>query len=188
MVWLVIGVVVFAAVHLVPTVAPGVRARLAGVLGEGPYKGAFAAFLIAALVIIVLGWRAADPAPVYPPPDWGPALTGNLLIIGLILFFGGRFSSVISRSIRHPQLVGVAIWAAAHLFVSGDDRALIVFGGIGIWAVAEIFALNRRDGAWQRPKLKPLRREMLALGSGLAGYAVLIFAHEFLFGVSPLSG
>ena len=187
MVWLVVGVALWAAVHLLRGVVPALRTRLVGAIGEGPYKGVFSLLLIAAIVAIVLGWRATVPSPVYEPPAWGPAVTGNLLIIGMLLFFGGRFSSLISRNVRHPQLAGVAVWGLAHLFANGDDRSLVLFGGIGLWAIAEIAVINRREGAWERPERKSLRTELRPLAIGLGGYAVLIFAHEFLFGVSPLS-
>ena len=188
MIWLVAGVVLYAFVHLAPSVVPAVRAQAVSALGEGPYKGLYAALVAGGVVAIVLGWRATVPAPLYEPPSWGPAVTGNLLIIGLILFFGGRFSSLISRNIRHPQLVGVAVWALGHLFANGDDRSLILFGGIGLWAVVQIVAINRREGAWQPPEPKSLRTEVRPLAIGLAGFALMMFAHEYLFGVTPLAG
>jgi uncharacterized membrane protein len=188
MVWLVAGVAIWAAVHFLPGIAPTLRTRLAGGIGEGPYKGAFSLLLIVGVVAIVIGWRAIVPTPVYEPPAWGLGVTRNFLIIGMILFFGGRFSSLISRNIRHPQLVGVAVWAAGHLFSNGDDRSIILFGGLGLWAIAEIIAINRRDGVWQPPEPKSLRTELRPLAIGLAGFAIVMFAHEFLFGVSPLAG
>jgi uncharacterized membrane protein len=187
MVWLVIGVAIWSGVHLLRGIAPEIRLRLVGAIGEGPYKGIFSLLLIAGIVVTVLGWRAVVPAPVYEPPSWGPAVTGNLMIIGMILIFGGRYSSLISRNIRHPMLIGVAVWSLAHLFANGDDRSLILFGGIGLWSVAEITLINRRDGAWQAPERKSLRTEIRPLAIGLAGYAIMVFAHEFLFGVTPLS-
>ncbi len=187
MVWLVAGVALWSAVHLLRGIAPALRTRLVGAIGEGPYKGVFSLLLIAGIVVIVVGWRASVPSPVYEPPPWGAAVTGNLMIIGMILLFGGRRSSLISRNVRHPMLVGVAVWSLAHLFANGDDRSLVLFGGIGLWAALEIVALNRREGAWQRPERKSLRTEVRPLAIGLIGYAVLVFAHEFLFGVSPLA-
>ena len=46
---LIIGVALFAAVHLVPGLAPGRRQALWDRLGEGGYKGLFSLLLIAAL-------------------------------------------------------------------------------------------------------------------------------------------
>jgi hypothetical protein len=45
--------------------------------------------------------------------------------------------------------------------------------------------LNRRDGARSQPEPAPLRFDAALLGIGVAAYAVLVFAHLWLFGVAP---
>ncbi len=88
--------------------------------------------------------------------------------------------------IRHPQLTGFAIWAGAHLLANGDRQSLILFGGLGLWAVLAILFINRRDGAWVKPDPLPMTAEVKPLAIAIVGFAVLFFAHPWLFGVSPL--
>ncbi|MYE01914.1 MAG: NnrU family protein, partial [Alphaproteobacteria bacterium] len=67
---LVAGLVLFIALHLVPSVAP-LRAGLVAGMGEKPYRGVFSALAFAGLAMIVWGYAAAPFEPVYSPPDWG---------------------------------------------------------------------------------------------------------------------
>ena len=55
------GLTVWCLVHLFPSVAPASRENLAFKLGENPYKGLFSLFILAALVMIVFGWKTATP-------------------------------------------------------------------------------------------------------------------------------
>ena len=183
MIWLVVGVALFSVVHLVPSVAPQARARFVERLGAGPFKGVFALLVVAAIVSMVFGWREVTPSPVYQPPAWGAIVTGVLLIVALILFFS---PPKLTQLIRHPQLGGVVVWALAHLFANGDDRSLVLFGGLGLWAIVEILTVSRREGAWQRPGAGPFRANAIRVVLGLVAYAVIIIVHPYLFGVSPL--
>jgi len=57
---------------------------------------------------------------------------------------------------------------------------------MGLWAVAEIRLLNRRDGAWQRPEALPLVAELKPLVGAAVAFAILFAAHPYFAGVSPL--
>ena len=41
----------------------------------------------------------------------------------------------IKRMLKHPMLVGVKLWALAHLLANGDLASIILFGAILAWAV-----------------------------------------------------
>ena len=68
---LVLGVLLWSGVHLFPSLGSEARSRVIGRVGEGPYKGLFALSLVAAIVLMVMGWRASTPIHVYAPPAWG---------------------------------------------------------------------------------------------------------------------
>ena len=42
----------------------------------------------------------------------------------------------VKRLLRHPQLTGVALWGIGHLLANGESRSIILFGGLGAWAIA----------------------------------------------------
>jgi uncharacterized membrane protein len=68
-----------------------------------------------------------------------------------------------------------------HLLANGDLRSLVLFGGIGLWAVIEILSISRRDGAWEKPEPLPFTAEVKPLVAGVVAYAVLTFAHPYIF-------
>ena len=80
----------------------------------------------------------APSSPVYDPPSWGIHLN-NLLMLGR----RRRCSAPATRRaacaawLRHPMLTGVVVWAVAHLLVNGDVASLVLFGWMGLWALAE---------------------------------------------------
>ncbi len=152
MTWLVLGVLSWSAVHLFPCSATSARSRLIDRLGEQAYRGLFALAILVSIVVMALGWRASAPAIVYLPPAWGALAANVLVFIALVLFAASGVASNLKRLVRHPQLTGVLVWSGAHLLSNGEDRSLVLFGGLGLWAIVAITLINRRDGAWEKPE------------------------------------
>jgi len=100
-----------------------------------------------------------------------------------MIFLGSAVPTNLKRVLRHPQLLGVAIWSAAHLLSNGADRWLVLFGGLGSWSVLEMLAINRRDGARQQPEPVPVAAELKSLVAAVVAFAVLYFAHPYITGV-----
>lgn len=186
MIWLILGVATWSVLHLLKSAAPGFRGALIAKLGENGYRGLFSLLLLGALVLIVLGWRAAEPVEVYKPFDAIRPLGSLFILAGFWLMAASRSKSNVRRFVRHPQLSGVIAWAVGHLISNGDMLALILFGGMGAWAVLEMLLINRRDGAWAKPEPAPLSAEILPLGIGFALFVAIFFLHPYLFGVSPI--
>ena len=186
MIRLVLGVLLWSGVHMIPCAARPMRARLVARLGDQAYRGVFSLAIVAAIGLMVVGWRATPPTFLYPPPAWGHDVALVLVLIGLVLFAASTFPSNIKRFVRHPQLCGVFIWAAAHLISNGEGRSVVLFGGIGAWALVAIGFINRRDGPYERPAPQPLSAELKPVVAALVAYAILFLAHPYLFGVSLL--
>jgi len=81
------------------------------------------------------------------------------------------------------MLVGVKIWALAHLLINGDLGGMVVFGATLAWAVYDRIAVKRRgDAGW--PRIDHFTRaDALAVGLGSLAYAAMIFLHPILIGV-----
>ena len=182
---LVLGVLLWSVTHLVPAVAAGFRKRVIGRIGENPYKGLFTLVMVLAIYLIISGWKATLPEFLYVPPDWGRHAAALLVLIAFILFSASHGKNNIKRFVRHPQLTSVIVWGGAHLLANGESRSIVLFGGLALWALAEIVLLNRRDGAWQKPEPAPVRKDVIAVVAGLAVYLVIAFLHQWLFGFSP---
>ncbi|MEO0912986.1 MAG: NnrU family protein, partial [Pseudomonadota bacterium] len=127
MVLLIAGMVLWWGAHVFKRLAPEARAGLQARMGDGS-KGVFALLILLSVVLMVLGYRAADFVAVYTPPGWATHLN-NLLMFGAIALFGMGNSKGRARSwFRHPMLMGLATWAVAHLLVNGDLASLVLFG------------------------------------------------------------
>lgn len=184
---LIVGVVLWSVTHLFPAYAPGARRNLIARLGEKAYKGMFALVIVAALALIVMGWKATLPDFLYAPPTWGRHLTALLVLIAFILFGASHGRNNIRRIVRHPQLSGVIIWGIGHLLANGETRSVILFGGLTAWAVLSILLINRREGAREKPEPAPVRKDVIAVVAGVVVYAVVAGAHQWLFGFSPFA-
>lgn len=179
----VLGVALWCVTHLIPSMAPGLRGRLMSI-GEGPYKGLFALTIVGSLLLIIFGWRAAVPSMVYAEPDWGRVVNMATMLIGLILFAAAFLKTNIKRYLRHPQLTAVLLWSVGHLLANGDSRSVILFGAMGVWSVIAMLAINRRDGAWQKPESVPVGRDLVPVIIGVVFYAVLGWVHPYIAGIS----
>ena len=112
---LIVGLLLFTLVHLMPAAFGNVRESLVTRLGENAYRGLFSLLVIASLVLIVLGWRSAVPTSIYAPPLIGGPIVAALMLAALVLFVAARSGSNIKRYVRHPQMLAVILWSAAHL-------------------------------------------------------------------------
>jgi uncharacterized membrane protein len=107
----------------------------------------------------------------------------------------------IVRLHRHPLLLALALWAAAHVVPNGDLAHLILFGTFACFSLLGMHLVDRRrqremGDRWQilhdtviRTQLRPPSRiggDALRLFAGLLLFVVLIWLHPAIIGVSPL--
>ena len=188
MTWLIIGVLLWSVVHLFPALLPAQRAKLLESLGENKYKGLFSLDMVIALVLIVVGWKNAEVRAIYNPPLYGSPVVTVLMFLSFLLFAAASAPGNIKRFIRHPMLTGMALWGGAHLLANGDNRSIVLFGGLGLWAVIEIIMISRRDGEWRKARAVPFSKDFMTVVATAVIFAIVIYGHEWLFGVPPLPG
>lgn len=183
---LVLGVLLWSVLHFIPSLARPLRSSLIESMGDGTYRIVFSLGVVASIVLMVLGWRSGVQTAVYDPPAWGPPL-GSLLILVAFIFIGlAHAKTNVKRFVRHPQLTGMVLWAIGHLLANGDNLSLVLFGGMGLWALIEMPLINNREGLWQKPDPVPLTSELRPLLTGIVVFVVIFAAHPYLFGVSPI--
>ncbi len=183
---LIIGVVLWSALHLFPALLPETRGRLIERLGNGRYRGLFALSIVAALVLIIFGWRSSAVEPIYAPPLYGHPVVTGMMLLSFILFAAANAPGNTKRFLRHPMLAGMLVWAGSHLLANGDNRAVVLFGGLGVWAIIAMLAINRRDGAWKKPAAVALSRDLMTIVAAAAIFAIVLYFHAAVIGVSPL--
>jgi len=186
---LIIGVLLWSAVHLYPSLFPQRRAQFIEKLGS-KYQGVFALCIVFSIILIVLGWRSTVPNPVYDVPSWGRGLNMLTMFIAILLLGAGSSKGIsrIKQYIRHPMLTGVAVWGIGHLLANGDIRSVILFGGMTIWAIVSMITISRNEGAWVKPaEVAGVKREGILLGITVVVYLVLFVSHRWFAGM-PIVG
>ncbi len=179
-----IGLGIWIFIHLIPSMAGNYRTRVVTGIGEGPYKLIFSLCLLAAIVFMVFGWRSMTPDHIYTPPTWGRHLAMLLMLLTFHLFAVARSKSNIKRFLRHPQLTGLLLWSIGHLFANGDSRSVILFPVLFIWALVEMYFINRREGPWQKPEPVSAGTEVFTAVKGIVLYLIFLFAHPYLTGIT----
>ena len=181
---LAVGVLLWSLVHFVPSIAQPVKKLCIKLLGENGYKLVFSVFVIMSLGLMVYGWRHITPIVVYNLPLWVKPISLILMVVAFVLFGAANYQTRIKSFIRHPQLIGVISWSTAHLLVNGDNRSIVLFGGMGIWAMLEIFVINRRDGAWIKQTAAGWPQEFKGLAISLIVFIIAVLVHPYIAGVS----
>lgn len=182
MVWLSAGLALWVAAHLYKRLAPERRAQM----GDKA-KGIVAVLLVVSVVLMVLGYRSAETVALYSPVPGIGHFNNALMLVSVYLFGMGGTKGVLYPRMRHPMLWGTVIWAVAHLLVNGDLSSLVLFGGILVWAVAEMLAINRAE-RWTPPTNgRGIRGDAMNLVGTLALFGVIAAVHTWL-GYSPFLG
>lgn len=172
---LVLGVALWSAAHLWKRLAPGHRA---GFGDKG--KGLATLGILAGVALMVLGYRGAEEVHLWSPPAFLTHVNNLLMLLAVYLFVASGMKTLITRSIRHPQLTGFKAWAVAHLLVNGDLASLILFGGLLAWAVASVILINRAQPAWTRPERSTPVREAGAVVGAVVATGVIAWIHNLL--------
>jgi uncharacterized membrane protein len=188
---LLLGLAVFLGAHVFVTRREA-RAALIGRIGEWPYKGLFALVSILGLALIVWGfadYRAAGPIMIWSPPAWTRHLTVALMWPATICVTAAYIPGDIKRILKHPMLVGIKLWALAHLIANGDLGAVILFGSVLAWAVYDRISLKRRSDPGAPPiPIGGRTNDVIAVVVGTILYLALGFVfHPLVIGV-PVFG
>mgnify|MGYP001943961432 CR=1 FL=1 len=98
--------------------------------------------------------------------------------------------------VRHPLILGLTLWAAAHVPGNGDWPSLVLFVGSLLFGLLGLFAVERRlkhrlgNSEWlrlTRGRGNIDRWMMFGAAAGLALWASFLNLHPTLFGADPLS-
>lgn len=207
----------FFLTHSIP-IRPPLRPWAVARLGHAGFGIAYSALSLAVLAWLI---AAAGRAPYVPLWDWAPwqnhVVLAVMLPVCVILSlaiarpnpfsFGGaqndRFdpaSPGIVRLTRHPLLLALGIWSAAHILPNGDLAHVILFGTFAGFAMLGGRLVDRRRQREMGQRWHDLRAALsecpaslslttdtlLRLAAGLMLYAGLIWLHPLVIGVDPL--
>lgn len=179
---LILGLILWTLAHLFKRLAPGLRAKL----GDTPGKMVVTVLSLAAVILMVVGYRRADIDPVYTPLPGMGHLNNLMMLIAVFLFGVPHSKGRVKAMMRHPMLMSVVIWAVAHLLVNGDLASIVLFGWLGLWAILSMILINAQE-AWKRPAPGGLRGDVINGVIALVVYGIIAGIHIWL-GHNPFLG
>ena len=186
MIWLISGIALWSLVHFIPTLARPFRQQLIDSWGNGVYRAIFSIVVLISIGLMVYGWRSTLEVTLYQLPAWSGPIGFMLMIVAFILFGSSHHQTAIKRFIRHPQLVSMIVWSVSHLITNGSTRALVLFGGLALWALIEIPLINAREGDYTKPEAPGFITEIKGLAISLVIFAAALFLHPYFTGVTPI--
>jgi uncharacterized membrane protein len=187
---LILGLVLFLGVHSVRIFGEGFRTGMRARLGENGWKGAYSVLSLLGFVLICWGFGLARQQPVllWTPPVWTRHLAALLTLPAFVLLAASQVpGNSIKARLHHPMVLGVKLWALAHLLANGLLHAELLFAAFLVWAVLSFRAARQRDRAssivYAPGRLGPT---LGVVFGGIAVWAVFAFwAHGVLIGVRP---
>jgi len=190
MVYLILGLLIFLGVHSVRIVAEDWRTRTIARIGAGTWKGAYTLLSLLGLGLIVWGFGLARQQPVqlWSPPIAMRHLASLLTLAAFVLLAAAYVPrNAIKARLHHPMVLGVKVWALAHLLAAGNLGHVLLFGSFLVWAVLDFSAARKRDRL-----AATVYAPGTAVGTavtivvGVAAWAVFAFwAHGWLMGIRP---
>jgi uncharacterized membrane protein len=112
------------------------------------------------------------------------------------------------RITRHPILWGIALWALSHVLVNGDLASILFFGTFAVLAFGGTLLMDAKRNrtpppGWgvflqatsnvplvailqRRQRFVPREIGLTRVAAALGLYVLVLWAHPWLFGVSPL--
>ncbi len=186
---LLLGIALFLGAHVFATFR-GARAAAIERFGLPTYKLAYSLVAATGLGLIIWGfglYRSQGLIQLWEPPHWMRHVAMPLVLLAFISIASRRAPPGRIRGwLRHPTLAAIKAWALAHLLVNGDLGGMILFGSFLAFGVYDRIAVKRRgdEGA---PRLAAFTRgDAIAVGAGLALFAIVLVLHPWLFGVAVI--
>jgi uncharacterized membrane protein len=187
---MILGLALFIGGHILTT-QRALRAAVIARTGELPYKAIYSLVALIGIVLIGIGfarYRMDGYIEVWTPPRWTRHATDALVWPAIVFVVAAYIPGEIKRALKHPMLVGVKLWAVAHLIANGDLGSIILFTAILAWAVYDRITLKRRTDAGAPPiPIAPggFRNDFIAVVVGTLVYFALGFwFHPYVIGVT----
>ena len=184
------GLILFFATHSVRIFAERWRGAQVERLGLNRWKALYSLVAVAGFVLIAWGYGSArlDPVILFNPPVWTRHLAALLTLPAFVLLAAAYVPRTRIRSaVGHPMVLGVKVWALAHLLSNGRLADLLLFGAFLAWSVLDYRAARARDRASAaRPPAGTAGADALAVVAGLVGWGAFAWwLHGWLIGVRP---
>ena len=192
MIYLIAGLIVFLGVHSVRIVAEDWRTSTIARVGANPWKVVYSLLSIAGFVLLVWGYGEARQQGVvlYEPPVFTRHIAGLLMLVSLVLLAAAYVPrNHIKAKLHHPMIIGVKVWAFAHLLANGRLPDVVLFGAFLAWAIVDFIAARKRDRRLGTvyPSGNMLQTLFTVVAGGIIWVVFVAGLHRWLIGVPPFA-
>ncbi|SNY93873.1 Uncharacterized membrane protein [Cohaesibacter sp. ES.047] len=188
MLFMILGFVLFLAIHLIPQ-SPETKEKLTSRLGLMGYRMLHGVVALVSIALILKGYfDSRNEIMLWYPPIWTRHLAATLMLFACIIGFAAPFAGKLKQWLTSPFSVAIKIWALAHLIANGSVADVMLFVFFLLFAVSYRISLKRRirAGLVVIPQGQ-VKYDILAVVLGLVFYVAMVFwLHEWLFDVAPL--
>lgn len=190
---LLVGLVLFLGVHSIRAFAPEWRLFMIEQLGARNWKMLHGSVAFIGFFTIVMGYGYARYSAewLWVPPVWSRHLSALLVLVAFIYFAAAAMPySRIKQRVGYPMVVGIKLWALAHLISNGTTADVVLFGSFLVWSVWNFVTSRRQDKkSGSQYKVAPnFKYDVVAIIVGGISYAVFaLYLHAFLIGVAPFA-
>lgn len=190
MVYLILGLVVFLGVHSVRIFAEDWRTQTIARIGAQPWKGLYSVLSLVGFGLIIWGFgqARAQPVQLWSAPLGMRHVASLLTLVAFVLLAAAYVpGNGIKARLHHPMVLGVKVWALAHLLANGNAAHVLLFGGFLVWAVLDFSAARRRDRAAATVYApgKAVATGLTVVVGGLAWAAFALWLHGWWIGIRP---
>lgn len=192
---LLLGLLLFLGSHSIRIFAEGWRSATVACIGENRWKAIYSLVALAGFALLVWGYGNARMAPVvlWTPPIFTRHLAALLTLPAFVLLTAAYVpGNALKTKLRHPMILGVKLWAFAHLLANGNLADVLLFGSFLVWAMLDYRASRQRDraaaanGSDTAAKSGSLVATIATVIGGVIAWAAFAFwGHAVLIGVRP---
>jgi len=187
---LLIGLLLFLGVHSTRIFAEDFRSRQVARLGDKGWKGVYSVASLVGFALMVWGYGLArqEPVALWATPVWLRHVAALLTWFSFVMLTAAYVpANHIKATLQHPMVLGVKVWAFAHLIANNTLADLLLFGSFLVWAILSHRAAKARDrtaGTTYAPGTLP--RTLITIVVGTAAWiAFSVWAHAAWIGVRP---
>ena len=143
----------------------------------------FSLIVLASLALVAWGFSEAPFEPVYTPAPWGRHAAMIAMPVSAVLFVAANMPTHIRAVLRQPMLLGLLVWALAHLATNGDLASVVLFGSFAAFAVLAPLSLAARGKHLPTVKAPRLAMDAAAVIVSLIAAGLVMRFHGVLFGM-----
>ena len=192
MAYLILGLILFLGTHSIRIFAESWREKQISKWGEQAWQGVYSLISIVGFILLIWGFSQAwsETDLLWNPPIWTKYLAALFTLISFIFFAAAYVPGTkIKAKLGHPMILGVKLWAFAHLISNGSVADIVLFGSFLIWAILDFRASRRREKiAKDIPIFIGYKRDIMVIIIGGIAWGIFAFyLHGLLIGVKPLT-